>query len=516
MTRNKVAMCLCCLGLVLTLAVGCSVGATAVAAPVAVRVAAAARGPVAATLTLTGTVQAQAQVSVLPEVAGRITRLAVKMGSEVKAGDVIAELDASAYKLQQAQAEAALAAAQAKVASMEAGPRAEQVALAAANLKSAQERLAAMKDGGRPEVVAQAEANLKAAQARLDQVKNGPTPEQLAVVQQQLKVAKDQEYLAQQNVEELSYRTNQGTSHSPMVPLFSKGIGGAQLGVAYENTKLVEAQLAQLQAPPTPEQLTQLQAALDVAAEQLALAKSPYTEHDLAQAESAVTAAEEQLALAQKPFTANDLNAARASVDQAKAALDLAKLQVQKTTVTAPFDGMVSQKILSEGAMAAPSTPIVTLVARDAEVTVNVEEARLGSLRLGEKASLTAAAFPGEKFGGEVSAIAPAVDQRSHTVAVKIKPDASGRLMDGMTVQATLLTGEQAQALLVPATAVADRDGQKAVFVYKDGVAHLRPVKLGLADGTNVAIVEGLAEGEQVAVDNLAGLVDGQQVTVLP
>ena len=112
-----------------------------------------------------------------------------------------------------------------------------------------------------------------------------------------MKVAKNQEFLAQQNVEELSARTNGGTSHSHMVPLFSEGIGNAQTGMAYEQVKTLEAQIAQLKAPPTAEQLAQLQAAVDAAQEQLAMAKSPYSAHDLAQSESAVTAAQQQLAL---------------------------------------------------------------------------------------------------------------------------------------------------------------------------------------------------------------------------
>jgi HlyD family secretion protein len=497
------------------LAAGCGAGPTAAAGPVSVQVARAAKGQITAKLNLNGTVQSQAQVAVLPEVAGRIVRLNVRMGGEVKAGDVIAELDSAVYKAQQKQAEAALAAAQAKLSTLAAGARPEQVALAGANLKAAQEKLAAMREGGRPETIAQAEANLTAAQARLEQVKKGPTPEQLAVAQQQLKIARDQEYLTQQNVEEMTVRTDDGQSHSPLTPMFSKGIGGAQSGIAFENTKLVEAQIAQLTAPPTAEQLAQLQAAVDVASQQLALAKTPYSAHDIAQAESAVAVAEQQLALAQQPYTTGDLNAAKAAVEQAQAALDLAKIQVQKATIVAPLDARVSQKLLSEGAMAGPTTPIVTLVAKEAEVVVNVEEARLGSLRLGQAATITAAALPGEKLGGQVVAIAPAVDQKTHSVAVRLKTDVAGKLLEGMSVQVNLLAGEQVQALLVPTSAILERDGRKVAFVVNNGVVSQRVVTTGLADGSMVEVVDGVSDGEAVVVGGLGGLADGQQVSLL-
>lgn len=498
---------------------GCS-GNSAAPAPAAtppataVGVAKVARGSIEANLVYPGNVQSRAQVFIVPEVAGRVKRLAVDVGSEVKAGDVIAEIDSAIYDLQVAQAQATMAVADAKAKAMESGPRDEQVALAQSNCRAAMERLAAMMEGGRAETIAQAEANLRSAQARLDQMQKGPTAEQLAIADQQLKIARNQEYLAQQNVQELSYRTNQGTSHSSQVPLFSHDIGGAQLGIAYENSKLVEAQIAQLTAPPTLEQLAQVQAAVDAASQQLALAKSPYSEHDIAQAEASVAAAQQQLALTKSPFTGNDLNAARAGVDQAKAALDLATLQRQKATTTAPLDGVVAQRLSSEGAMVGPTSPLVLLVAREVEVTVNVEEARLGLVKAGQQASLIVAAYPGEKFTAEVSAIAPSIDARSRLVAVKIRPKADPRLLDGMFAQVAIRTGEQSGVLKLAAAAVQERDGKKVVFVVKDGMAQLREVKVGLASGNTVEVSAGLAEGEEVIVDGAEGLSSGQAVSV--
>ncbi|MCL4465587.1 MAG: efflux RND transporter periplasmic adaptor subunit [Chloroflexi bacterium] len=507
------------LGSVLLTMAGCtsnSAAPTPVATPppTAVTVVKAARGSIEASLVYPGNVQTRAQVPIVPEVAGRLKRLAVDVGSEVKAGDVIAEVDASAYDLQVAQAEAALAGAQAKKASLEAGARDEQVALASANLKAAQERLATMNDGGRAETIAQAEANLAAAQARLDQAKKGPTPEQLAIAEQQLKIAKDQEYLTQQNVEELSRRTNDGTSHSLQTPLFSKDIGGAQSGVAYENTKLVEAQIAQLTAPPTPEQLAQLQAAVDVASQQLALAKAPYSSHDIGQAESAVAAAEQQLSLAKNPYTANDLNAAKAAVQQAQVAVDLAKLQRQKATIISPLEGIVAQRLTAEGSMVGPTGPILVMVARDVEVSVQVEEARLSRVRVGQAATLSVAAYPGEKFPAELSAIAPSIDQRSRAAQVKIRPKSDPRLLDGMFAQVSIVTGQQSDALLVPATAVVDRDGKKVLFVSNGGSAELREVKLGFVNGKVVEVVKGVAEGEDVVTSGADGLSNGQPIAV--
>lgn len=477
--------------------------------PTVVSVVKAARGTIEALLVYPGNVQTRAQVPIVPEVAGRVKRLAVDVGSEVKLGDVIAEIDPAAYDLQVAQAQAAYAAAEAKLKAMEAGPRDEQVALAYANYQAAQERLAAMKEGGRAEMIAQAEANYKAAVARLEEARRGATPEQLAQAEANVRLAHNNEYYQQQQANAIAEILN----YLPDDP--GTGLRHAQLGIAWEQSKLAEAKLAEVKAGATAEQLTQLEMAAEAARQQWLLAQNPYSPHDVAQAEAAVAAARSQLALAKSPFTASELDAARAAVDQAKAALDLAKLQRQKATLTAPVDGVVAQRLTSEGAMLAPGSPAIVLVARDVEVTVNVEEARLGRVKVGQQASLTVAAYPDERFAAEVTAIAPSIDPRSRMVAVKIRPKPDPRLLDGMFAQVSIKTGEQAGVLLVPAAAVLDRDGQKAVFVHKDGLAHLREVKLGLASGRMVEITEGLAEGEEVIVNGAEGLSNGQAVNAL-
>ncbi len=502
--------CLAMAAAVLLLA-GCSQAEPAASAeptPPSVRVAAARRGPIVAALTYPGNVQARAQVPVVPEVAGRLQRLLVDVGSEVKAGQVIAEIDPAAYELQLAQAEAALAAARAKLAAMEAGSRAEQVALARANVEAARARLEGMQAGGRPELVAQAEANYRAAVARLEQARKGATPEQIAQAEANVRLAHNNEYYQQQQADALGRLLQE----IPGDPVDRNSLKQAQLGIAWEQSKLAEAKLAEVKAGATPEQLTQLEMAAEAARQQWLLAQQPYSSHDLAQAQAALEAAEQQLALAEKPFTANELNAARAAVEQARSAVDLAKLQLRKATVTAPVDGLVAQRMSAEGNMAAPGTPLVLLVTHEVEVAVNVEEARLGLLTVGQAATITVAAYPGEEFPAQVTAIAPAVDPRSRTVAVKVRPASTSKLRDGMFAQVAIVTGAEKDALQVPEGAVVQRDGRSVVFVVADGTAAMREVSVGLSGGGMVEIVAGLSEGEEVVVDGADSLADGQAV----
>lgn len=501
------------LGLVL-LAAGCreampTPGPAAAAAtpePRAVRVAEVQRGSRSSVLTYSGNVQAKQQVAIVPKVAGRVTRLHVDVGSAVQAGDLLVELDRDALAVQVAQAEAALAAAQAKLSGLEAGPRAEQVAQAEANLEMAQQRLAALERGGLPEQVALAEANLDAARARLEQVKKGATPQEVEQARLAVDQAKNALWSAQTN--------RDGVCGNPRVPQYQCDAANAQVAAAETAVQQAQARLAQVQAGATPEQIAQAEAAVRAAEEQVKLARQPVGEEELSQARSAVRAAEAQLALARRPVTQHDLDAARAAVAQAKAALDLARLQLDEAAIRAPFAGLVAQRMVAEGAMAGPTAPILTLIAADVEVVVNVAEGSLGALQVGQEATVTATAYPGERFSARIASIAPSVDARSRTGQVRLAVDDAGKLRDGMFAQVQLALGAGEQVLLVPRDAVVQDGSESVAYVVAGDRVRRRPVSVGASDGDRIEIVAGLAEGERVAVGDLATLEDNQLVSV--
>ncbi len=184
-------------------------------APVVVKTATVGTANIAGTVVYSGNAEAGTKINLLPKTAGQITALNIETGSAVKQGDVIAELDHSAQDAQIDQAKAGVAVAQAKLASIQAGPRSELVAQAKANLEAAQQTLTYLQSGGRPEniaaaqgqlasatgrlnslqgrseTVAQSQANLAAAQAKLQQLKDGPTQQQIKAAQLAVEQAKD-------------------------------------------------------------------------------------------------------------------------------------------------------------------------------------------------------------------------------------------------------------------------------------------------------------------------------------
>ena len=147
------------------------------------------RGGIQQTLSYSGDIRAREQISVLPKVSGRVERTLVDVGSRVKAGDTLATLDQESVQITALQARASLAGAEAKLASLQAGPKSDDVAAAEAALIQQQVRLQNMLVGGRAEDVQVAQAGLDAQQARLDLMLQGGRPEAVQQAQDALDAA---------------------------------------------------------------------------------------------------------------------------------------------------------------------------------------------------------------------------------------------------------------------------------------------------------------------------------------
>ena len=530
----------------------------AVRPAVAVTVAKAAVGAISQNIGYSGSVQAADNVNVVPTISGRITKLTVDIGSTVKAGDLIAQLDKSTLNAQVSQAMAGVAAAnvkldqvkagarpetvaaaqanaqgaQAKLDAAKAGGRPEAIGVAKANLSSAEAKLAAIRAGARPENVAVAKANLQGAQSKLQQLLDGPTPDQVAAARLQLEQSKDALAATQ--------ATKDGQCN-PRNPAYQCEAAQASAMAAETAQNVVAQNLKTLTDPPTQNSVNQAKAAVDAAQQQYNLAQAPYTAQDSAQAQAAVDASQQQYnlavnpsspqdvaqaqaaadaaasqaALAAQPYTDLDVRAAQAAVDQAQAALDIVKSQLAQADVAAPFDGIITAKLLSVGALASPATPIVAMMSPNLEVQFSIDESRVSFVKAGQTVSLTTSALPGKQFPATVASVNPAADPKTHTFAVVVQPqDTSGSLHAGMFVTLNVTVASVPNALLVPSVAIVQNGPQSIVYVNNNGTAHAAPITTGIADDTNTQIISGINPGDQVITSNQANLADGTSVRI--
>ena len=353
----------------------------------------------------------------------------------------------------------------------------EQVRQAQAALTTAKLNLAKMELGSRPEEIAAAQAAVQLAKAALNDVANindnERTTASAALAQAQVALSK-----AQSDYDKIAWAGNVGETREAQAL--------EQATISYENALAAY----NLQTNPSDSQLAPLMAQL--------------------------TQAELQLALRLEPFREIDYEIARTAIEQAESGLAMANLQLDETTIKAPFDGVIAELYITEGSSVGPQTPVARQVSNQVEASIEVEESRIGQVFAGQNASLQVSAYPGQEFPATVTSVAPVADKDTRTFTVKITPvDAKGMLRSGMYADARLLIDEKKDTLLVSRDAVTLIDDQPTVYVINGDRVEQRQVSTGLENDGQIEILSGLKEGDTVVTAGQPNLVDGAKVEVV-
>ncbi|MEQ8237547.1 MAG: efflux RND transporter periplasmic adaptor subunit, partial [Syntrophomonadaceae bacterium] len=130
----------------------------------------------------------------------------------------------------------------------------------------------------------------------------------------------------------------------------------------------------------------------------------------------------------------------------------------------------------------------------------------------GQQLSIYVDSYPGRTFAGTVSSIGPIAVSTGEVFPVEITVSNEGGLMAGMSARSTLII--KAQGIAVPLGAVQQENGQNFVFVADDAQVNRRLIRTGFGNDTEVLVLEGLSEGEQVVTTSLNILADGMQVKI--
>jgi HlyD family secretion protein len=213
---------------------------------------------------------------------------------------------------------------------------------------------------------------------------------------------------------------------------------------------------------------------------------------------------------------------ARSGLAQAEVALKEAELNLERTAVRAPFPGRVADLQVVEGQHVSTGAELLTVVdLSPIKVEVQVLEKEVGLLREGRRASVTFAAFPDRTFRGRVATVNPVVDPEMRTGRVTVLLDnPRGLVKPGMYARVRLDAQSFPDRILVPRSAILERDRRTMLFVYEDGVAKWRYVTTGLEGDTLVEIVPNeetsmVEPGETVLVEGHYYLAHDTQVTLV-
>ena len=215
--------------------------------------------------------------------------------------------------------------------------------------------------------------------------------------------------------------------------------------------------------------------------------------------------------VASKAASQADYDTALANNRVAKATLAQAETALGYMTIVAPFDGVITKKSADVGDLASPGKSVLEMEDPGAlRFEADVPEAIIGSIEAGAKLSVRIGTV---NVTGTVSEMTPVADAQSRTFLVKLDLPQTPGLRTGQFGRASVPVSKTT-VLRVPASAVVQRGQMEIVFVIAQGRAQLRLVKTGKKFGDEVEVVSGIDSNEQVSVENVARLADGQRVEV--
>lgn len=324
----------------------------------------------------------------------------------------------------------------------------------------------------------------------------------------------------------------------------------ASVSVDYNDTVKIGQVLAQLDT-------TKLTAQVDNAGAQLASAKARVTQAEASAREAAAVLKTQQELAARGVATRKDMvgyeasdqraqaavEIARADLTLAEANLDLASADLNKAEIRSPINGVVLDRTAEAGQIVAASfeAPVLFKLAEDLErmqLLVDIDEADIGKVKVGDRAEFTVEAYPGRSFPAAITQVRFAPETTNEVVTYKAvlsvaNPD--GLLRPGMTATAVITVDKVAGALMVPNAALryappvqqgargsagglaglilpvrgargtAALGSGKSVWLLRSGVPVEVAVTLGATDGRNTVVTGDVAEGDAVITDQTAG-----------
>jgi RND family efflux transporter MFP subunit len=465
-------------------------------------------------------------------------------------------------------ARASLESAQQKLADLRAGPSAEelaplQAAIQQANLtyRNAQLSLDALRNPNASEVaaaraaVASAQSGLTSAQARLGQL-TSPNSSDLAAAQDSVAAARSQVASSELKLQQVMAGATSAELAAARTAVDSAEASVRSAEAKFEQTiagvlpaDLAAAQSTLIQAQTNLELKLNPYTAADIAAQQQAVVQAeanlatklnPSTAADLEAQRLAVQSAQATLALKQNPYQASDILSAQASVEDAQTKLATAQKNLAGATVTAPFDGMVSAVAMAAGESAGSSSTITIVDPNRVSVDVQVDEADIARIAVGQPVNVTFDALTGRRFPGSVRSVSPSGTTTQGVVGYLVGIDLANSqgVRPGMTATAQLVTGQREDVLIVPnraltratgasgaaqqgagatgqaraqrQTSARGEDGAASVqapgqpsqvrVLAADGSSEIRAIRIGLANDQSTEVISGLDEGEQVVL----------------
>jgi HlyD family secretion protein len=500
------------------------------------------KGEVVQSIQATGLLMALTTVDVKSKAGGIVTKLYVKEGDRVKAGDPIADIDPRDTQAAYDQAAADLRASQARTGQavenldLEERTSMQDVRDASAALAAAKIRLdrARINSDRQPALtqasITTAEAAYKEALAAQDKLLTVTLPQQRRDADGNVRQTKSALATAQAAAKRAQNLLGKGYIPQSDADNATSNLAAAKEAyeAALQHQKTIVNDL-KTSADAQAATVARLKASLEQA--QASASDTEIQKTNLAEAEQSYKQAVAALAKAQAnrrlvEVRKGDIVAARAQAVHDQVSMANARVQLDSTKVVAPRDGVVTLKYLEEGTIVPPGTSTFaqgTSLVQLSDISsmfvnVTVDEADISNVKLHQTVRVTAEAYKGMPVMGTVDRIFPSATTTNNvtTVTVQVKisqdPKAGITLRPGMNATCEFITLSKKDVIKVPSQAVSTDDDGKSYVQVKSSDPQKpehREVKIGVQGNDDVEILSGLKEGEEVvtaAIDVMEAL----------
>jgi RND family efflux transporter MFP subunit len=207
------------------------------------------------------------------------------------------------------------------------------------------------------------------------------------------------------------------------------------------------------------------------------------------------------------------VQASTARVKQAEAAFTSARVTLEDMVITAPYDGIISARLVDEGVLASPGMPLLTIETSNAyRVDAMLAETYIGHVSLGQKVLVRIPSLNDELLEGKITTIVPSADERSRSFLLKVSLPPHGQVKSGLFARVQIPLGTTSH-LRVPKQAVVSRGQLTGLFVVdSEKIAHFRLIRTGRTSGDLVEVLAGLKQGDRYVENPPLHLKEGDGV----
>jgi len=227
--------------------------------------------------------------------------------------------------------------------------------------------------------------------------------------------------------------------------------------------------------------------------------------------------AKENLRLTREKTIDGTKKSAEAGLQQVKLSYENAQTQLGYTKVRAEIDGVISACNVTQGSMASPQSPAMTIVNTDKlKFSFNISDDYINKVSAGTKAYITVAVASEKPYEGTVTYISPAANSTTMLYPAEIYIDNTDRsIKPGMFASLKLVVDRRENTVSVPLNAVLEKGGDKFVYIIDaNNVAHKKAVETGIKNDEYIEIISGVQNGEKLVTVGQSFLSDGSAVNV--